>query len=52
MGFYVEIKMGKNRKFGLPKDQTEIIRCWLWLVLLEGGRNPSAVKYVVDRKCE
>jgi len=23
------------RKFGIPKAQNKIIRCWLWLVLLE-----------------
>ena len=27
-----QVKMGKNRKFGMPKDQTKLIRCWLWLV--------------------
>ena len=42
MDYYVKIR--KNRKLGLPKDQTKLIRGWLWLVVLEGGRNPSAIK--------
>ena len=29
MDYYV--KMRKNRKYRMPKDQTKIIRCWLWL---------------------